>query len=110
DLASAVLATSMHADIFIILTEVPCVYLDYGKPEAVPLKKVSAAELRHYYNEGHFPPGSMGPKIQAVLDFLEEEDALAIITDAEHLEAAIRGEEGTLIRRKWEKSSERLLF
>jgi len=110
DLASALLAVSIHSDIFIILTEVPCVYLNYNKPNQTPLRRVNATELRHYYNEGHFPPGSMGPKIQAVLNFLEEEDALAIITDAEHLEAAMRGEEGTLIRRRWEKESGKLLF
>ena len=110
DLASALLAAGMHADMFIILTEVPNVYLDYGTPRQKPLGYVSTRELRYYQNEGHFPPGSMGPKIEAVLEFLEAEDSLAIITDAESLEAAIRGEAGTLIRRRWEKESERLLF
>lgn len=110
DLASALLASGMHADMFIILTEVPYVYLDYGTTKQRPLERVTTRELRYYHNEGHFPPGSMGPKIEAVLNFLEAEDSLAVITDAENLESAIEGRAGTLIRRRWERGGERLLF
>ncbi len=101
DLASGSLAREIHADIFFIVTEVPNIYLHYGGERQRPLGKVSVDELRHHYAEGHFPPGSMGPKVQAVIEFLEAEDALAIVTDAEHMEAALRLEAGTLVRRRW---------
>ena len=102
DLASANLAKEIHADIFAIVTEVPNVYLWYGTKRQRPLNRVTVKELRHYYNDGHFPPGSMGPKVQAVIEFLEAEDALAIITDARHIRRALELKAGTLIRRRWD--------
>ncbi|RKY13477.1 MAG: carbamate kinase [Planctomycetota bacterium] len=102
DLASANLAKEIHADIFAIVTEVPNAYLWFGTKRQKPLHKVSLQELRHYYNEGHFPPGSMGPKVQAAIEFLESEDGLVIITDARHLRRALELKEGTLIRRHWD--------
>jgi len=102
DLASANLAKEIHADIFAIVTEVPNVYLWYGTKRQRPLNRVTVKELRHYYNDGHFHPGSMGPKVQAVIEFLEAEDALAIITDARHIRRALELKAGTLIRRRWD--------
>lgn len=102
DLASANLAKEIHADIFAIVTEVPNVYLWYGRKKQRPLHKVTLKELRHYYDDGHFPPGSMGPKVQAVIDFLGAEDGLAIITDARHIRRALELKAGTLIRRRWD--------
>jgi len=102
DLASANLAKEIHADIFAIVTEVPNAYLWFGTKRQRPLHKVSLQELRHHYNEGHFPPGSMGPKVQAAIEFLESEDGLVIITDARHLRRALELKDGTLIRRHWD--------
>ena len=102
DLASANLAKEIHADIFAIVTEVPNAYLWFGTKRQRPLYKVSLQELRHYYTEGHFPPGSMGPKVQAAIEFLESEDGLVIITDARHLRRALELKDGTLIRRHWD--------
>jgi len=99
DLASCELAKVIHAELFIILTSEPEVYLDYNKPAQRPVHKMSVAQARRYLAEGHFPPGSMGPKIQAVINFLGQEDSTAIITNAPHLKAALKGKAGTLITR-----------
>jgi len=58
---------------------------------------MTVAEAKKYYEEGHFPPGSMGPKIQAVIDFLEKGGKEALITNPENIERALRGETGTRI-------------
>lgn len=99
DLASSELAKVIHANLFIILTPAKEVCLDYGKPSQKPVRKMKLEEARHYMAEGHFPPGSMGPKMQAVLNFLEQEDATAIITDGPSLKDALEGNAGTMITR-----------
>jgi len=99
DLASSELAKVIHADLFIILTHEKEVFLYYGKPNQQGIKEMSLQEARHYHGEGHFPPGSMGPKIQAVINFLAQEDSIAVITNPENLESALDGKGGTTIMR-----------
>lgn len=97
DFASSLLAAQIHADELIISTGVPKVYLNYGKPDEKALDKVTLAELEEYVNQNHFAPGSMLPKIQAVISFLENGGKKAIITNPESLEEAVAGKTGTHI-------------
>lgn len=97
DFASSLLAVQIHADELIISTGVPKVYLNYGKPDEKALDKVTLAELKEYVKQNHFAPGSMLPKIQAVINFLENGGAKAIITNPESLEEAVSGKNGTHI-------------
>jgi carbamate kinase len=97
DYASGLLATGLEADLFLISTAVEKVYLNYGKPDQKPLDHLTVAEVREYLDEGHFPPGSMGPKMRAVVQFLERGGQEALITSPENLARALRGETGTRI-------------
>ncbi|GAB6153656.1 carbamate kinase family protein [Desulfosporosinus burensis] len=97
DFATSLLASDIKADLLIISTGVPTVYLNYGKPNEKALDKVTLAELRQYVSENHFAPGSMLPKIQAVISFLENGGKEAIITNPESLEEAVAGKTGTHI-------------
>lgn len=99
DYASALLAANMKADVFIVSTAVEKVYLNYGKANQKALDKVTVAELETYCNEGHFKPGSMLPKCQAVISFLKGGGKHAIITSPENLTKAIEGKTGTHIIR-----------
>jgi carbamate kinase len=99
DLASALLGSELGASRLVISTAVPQVYLDYRQPGQRPLGAVAAAEMRRYLEQGQFPEGSMGPKIQAGLQFLERGGREVIITDPEHISAAMRGEAGTRVTR-----------
>jgi carbamate kinase len=95
DLASSLLARDLRADLLVISTAVEKVCLDFGKPTQRSLDRMSLAEAKRYIGEGHFKPGSMLPKIQAVVDFLENGGKEAIITDPAHLGAALAGHGGT---------------
>ncbi len=95
DLTSAVLAREIEADLFIILTAVPQVYVGFGTPEQRALGAVTLQEIQSLRAEGHFPSGSMGPKIDAVIDFLEQGGKRALVTDPASLHAAIDGQGGT---------------
>ncbi len=95
DFASSLLAAEIRADVLIISTGVPKVYLNYGKPDEIALDRVSLQELKRYVSEKHFAPGSMLPKIQAVISFLENGGKRAIITNPESLEEAVSGKTGT---------------
>lgn len=97
DYASSLLARSIQADLFLISTAVEKVALNYGRPEQRWLDRMTLDEARKYYQEGHFPAGSMGPKIQAIIEYLEAGGKQAIITNPENLERALRGETGTHI-------------
>lgn len=97
DYASGLLATGIKADLFLISTAVEKVALNYGKPNQVDLDRMTLSEAKNYLQEGHFPPGSMGPKIKAVIEFLEEGGKEALITSPENLARALRGETGTRI-------------
>ena len=95
DLTSAVLASEVGADLLIILTAVPQVYLDFGKPTQRPIGAVTLEELERLRDEGHFPPGSMGPKIEAVIQFLKAGGRRALVTDAQSLPRVIEGRAGS---------------
>lgn len=97
DNASSLLAINIKADIFIISTAVEKVYLNFNKPDQKALDKVTVAEAKKYIEEGHFAKGSMLPKIQAVIRFLEAGGKEAVITNPESLEKALKGETGTHI-------------
>jgi carbamate kinase len=88
----------LGADIFAIATEVEHVCLDYLKPTQRVLELITAAELQHYYNEGQFPEGSMGPKVKAALLYLAGGGTRAVITDISHLYNAIENRAGTRIQ------------
>ena len=95
DLTSSVLASDIGAALFIILTAVPQVYLNYGTPQQRGLGAVTLDEIESLVAEGHFPPGSMGPKIEAVIHFLKAGGRRALITNPESLPLAIEGRAGT---------------
>ncbi|MBI4018114.1 MAG: carbamate kinase, partial [Candidatus Aenigmarchaeota archaeon] len=99
DLASSLLAQRISADAMLILTDVPKVALNYGKPGQIALRKVTASDARRYAEEGHFPAGSMGPKIEAAINFLSSGGKKVIITKPELAEKALKGIEGTTITR-----------
>ena len=99
DLASSLLARELKAELLIISTAVEKVCLNFGKPDQRSLATMTLAEAKQYITEGHFKPGSMLPKIQAVVDFLEGGGKEALITDPEHLAAALKGEAGTRVTR-----------
>ena len=94
DLASALLASRLGLELFVISTDTDCVYLDYKKPTQRPLRQVSAGDLEQYARAGHFPPGNMGPKIESVLRFLRHGGKEAIITSCENLCRAVADLEG----------------
>jgi carbamate kinase len=95
DLTSSILATRIGASLLVILTAVPHVYRDFGTEAAQPLGAVTLEEMERLASEGHFPAGSMGPKVEAVLHFLREGGSRALITDAESLPQAMEGRAGT---------------
>ena len=97
DIGSSLLARNLGAGIFIISTPVDAVYLNFGKENQRPIRRATLAEIKQYLQEGHFKPGSMKPKIEAIIQFLEGSGKKAIITSPENLLKAIRGETGTTI-------------
>ena len=97
DRASALLAAKLEVDLFAISTDTDYVYLDYKKPAQRALHLVNASRMEEHYQQGHFPPGNMGPKIESVLRFLRDGGKEAVITSYEHLCEAVTGTMGTHI-------------
>ena len=97
DLASSLLARQLNADVLVITTHVEKVYLNYGKPGQKAIDVMTVTEAKRYIAEGHFEPGSMLPKVQAIIEFLEGGGRQAIITDPEHIAAALEGRGGTRV-------------
>jgi len=97
DYASALLAQSIGAELFLISTAVEHVFLNFGQPDEVAIDKMTVAEAKQYIDEGQFAPGSMLPKIKAVVWFLEQGGQQAIITNPENIALALSGETGTRI-------------
>lgn len=95
DLASCLLAKNLKADLFIISTGVDKVAVDFKKPTQRELDRLTVAEAKKYLAEGQFPAGSMGPKIEAAIDFIENGGKEVIITQPFLLEEAIAGKNGT---------------
>lgn len=98
DLASALLASSINADLFLISTEVEKVALNFNQPTQRWLEHMTLAEAKHYLAEGHFGKGSMEPKIRAIISYLEQGGKAALVTNPENIARALRGETGTHIR------------
>lgn len=98
DLASACLAKGMRADLLIMLTDVDGAYLDHGTPRERLLREITTDEAERYLEEGHFPPGSMGPKMEAAIDFVRSGGDRALITRPELLHTALSSKAGTQIR------------
>ncbi|MCL4813540.1 MAG: carbamate kinase [Vicinamibacteraceae bacterium] len=99
DLASSLLATLLGADQLVISTNVPRVMLDFGTPHARPINRMSLDEARRHLADGQFGKGSMAPKIEAVIRYLEQGGTRAVITCPEALESAVAGRAGTIIDR-----------
>lgn len=97
DLASSLLAEEIGADLYIVITGVPQVAINFGKPNMKLIDRMTLSEAEQYMAEGHFPPGSMGPKIAAALDFIKSSGKEVLITTAEKLEDALKGQGGTYI-------------
>jgi carbamate kinase len=85
DLASALLAKEIKADSFYILTDVPKVYLNFGKPDQQAIDRITVNEIKEYLNDGEFASGSMRPKIMAAINFIEIGGEQTVITDASEL-------------------------
>jgi carbamate kinase len=97
DYTSSLLAGELKADLFVILTNVDFVSINFNKRNQKSLTKVRLKEIKRYYDKGHFPAGSMGPKIKAAMDFVEAGGKEVIITSAKELLKSLRGQSGTHI-------------
>jgi carbamate kinase len=100
DLASARLAGEVGVDVFVIATDVPGAALHYGSDKERFLRRMSPKQARHYLAEGHFPAGSMGPKVEAAVRFVEGGGRRALICATDSIERALAGECGTEITKK----------
>lgn len=98
DFAASLLAREIKADLFIILTSIDRVYLNFGTPNQKPIEVMTVEEAKRYLEEGQFPPGSMGPKIQAAIEYIEGGGEEVLITSANYLRAALIHRAGTRIR------------
>jgi carbamate kinase len=97
DFSSSLLASELKAEMYVVLTGVAKVAIDFEKPTQRMLDRVTVAEAQRYLAEGQFPAGSMGPKIEAAIQFVTRGGKQVLITDVEHLRDALAGREGTLI-------------
>jgi carbamate kinase len=97
DFASSLLARDLRAELLAISTGVEKVAIDFGTPNARLLDRMTVAEAKGYLSQGQFPRGSMGPKIEAVLSFLDSGGERALITNPPNLGRALRYETGTHI-------------
>jgi carbamate kinase len=97
DLASSVLAREIKADIFIIASDVKGAGIHWGRPEQKILRQVPVAEMEDYVRQGQFPAGSMGPKVEAMLQFFKATGNRGVICDLQEIEKAIAGDAGTEI-------------
>ena len=100
DFASQTLAELVDADLFIVLTGVDYVYINYNKPDQKKLEHVTVAELEEYIQQNQFAPGSMLPKVQAAMAFVNHKpDSRAVITSLENLAALLESNSGTIIEK-----------
>jgi carbamate kinase len=97
DLASAVIAREIEADILAILTPVDKVAIDFGRPNQKDLDVITVSQAKQYDKEGHFPPGSMGPKVEAAIQFLEGGGEMVVISSLTNARQAVHGQAGTRI-------------
>jgi len=97
DFAASLIAREVKADLFIILTNVPRVYLNYSQPDEKPIPEMTVEEAMEYLAQGHFPPGSMGPKIEAAIEYIQNGGEEVLITSTSHLKASLINRSGTKI-------------
>jgi carbamate kinase len=97
DLASSILAQEIKADIFVIASDVMGAGINWGKPDQKILRQVGVAEMEKYVQGGHFPAGSMGPKVSAIMQFFKATGNRGVICHLDDIEKAIEGEVGTEI-------------
>jgi carbamate kinase len=97
DHTASLLARHVRAHMFVILTAVPCISINFGRADERPLRRLTPQQARLLYAEGQFPPGSMGPKVLAAVEFLEGGGREVVVTNEENMEAALAGEAGTAI-------------
>ncbi len=97
DYASSLLAQKIKADLFLISTAVEKVYINFNTPEQKGIDRMTVSEAKQYLAEGQFAKGSMEPKIESIIRYLEAGGKQALITDPPHITAALRGETGTWV-------------
>ena len=97
DLASSLLASELNADLLLISTAVEKAALNFKKSTQIELNRITLNEAKRYFEEGHFAKGSMGPKVKAVINYLERGGNAALITMPETIGKALKGETGTWI-------------
>lgn len=97
DYVASILARDLDADLFIVLTQVPMVAENFGRPNQRWLRQLPVERAKQMLEANQFPPGSMGPKIRAAIEFVEATGKEVLITDAEHLKEALARESGTFI-------------
>jgi carbamate kinase len=97
DFSSAKLAADLEADLFIILTGVAKIAIDFGKPTEQALARMTVAEAEKHLADGQFPAGSMGPKVESAVSFVKATNQEVLVTDVEVLREALEGKDGTLI-------------
>jgi len=97
DLASSLLASELKADLLLISTAVEKAALNFKKPDQLDLDRITLSEAKRYFDEGHFAKGSMGPKVKAIINYLERGGRAALITMPETISKALAGQTGTWI-------------
>ncbi len=97
DLGAELFARLVDADVLVIATDVPQAVLRFGTPDAEALGEVSLSKMRAYAAEGHFGAGSMGPKVEALCNFVEATGKTGVITDLAHITDAVHGHAGTRV-------------
>lgn len=97
DRTAALLGVCLKADLLVILTAVPCAFRFYGTRRQSPIGELTCVEARTAIREGHFAEGSMKPKIESVVDFVEQSGGMALICDPDSLHRALKGQAGTII-------------
>ena len=97
DYAASLLAREVKADLFIILTAIERVYLNFGRPDQVEVPVLTVEEAKKHLADGQFPPGSMGPKIRAAVEYIEAGGREVLITKDSHLKAALLNRSGTRV-------------
>lgn len=98
DYAASLIAREAKAELFIILTDVERVYLNYGSPDEKPIPVMTVDQAKKYLSQGQFPAGSMGPKIRAAIEYIESGGKEMLITSANQLKASLINRSGTKIR------------
>jgi carbamate kinase len=97
DYTASLIAREVEVDLFIILTSIERACLDFGTPQQRSIDVMTVSQAREYLSQGQFPPGSMGPKIEAAVEYIQAGGKEVLITTAGHLKAALLGRSGTRI-------------